>query len=272
MKIVCVGDCGIDHYLPSNDKLFGGISANFARHARRHFPQEDVVHLISAIGNDKHAAIVLSCLESSGIEQHIARLEGDTPVQFIEVQPDGEREFVRYDEGVLREFALQPANIALIAASDLLVAPVYLQIVGLFDQLMSIQTMGKISIDFADFLQLPDFGLLEKYIADIDIGFFGLSTSDREIIDALQILAKEHDKLFVITLGANGSILLRNGEPIECAAISVDEVVDTTGAGDAFAAGFLSHYCHGGSLDDSLAKGARVAAGVVQHFGGISAY
>jgi fructoselysine 6-kinase len=272
MKIVCVGDCGIDHYLPSNDKLVGGISANFARHARRHFPQKDDVHLVSAVGNDNHAASVLSCLESSGIEHHIARLEGDTPVQFIEVQPDGEREFVRYDEGVLREFVLQPANIALIAASDLLVAPVYLQIVGLFDQLMSIQTTGKVAIDFADFLQHPDFRLLDKHLDHIDIGFFGLSSSDREIIAALRIRAKEHDKIFVITLGANGSMLLRNGEPIECAAKSVGEVVDTTGAGDAFAAGFLSHYCHDGSLDDSLAKGARVAAGVVQHFGGITDY
>lgn len=267
MKIVCVGDCGVDHYLPANDRLFGGISANFARHARREFRAEDTVHLVSVVGDDDGGDIVMAALETSGIDCHVTRLTGNTPVQYIEVQPDGERRFVRYDEGVLRDFALQESDRNLIAGSDLLVAPVYLQIVGLFDELMSIQTAGKVAIDFADFLQHPDFGLLEKYVGRIDIGFFGLASSDNAMIERLQQLAKEYATIFVVTLGADGAIVLSDDAVVKCSAVPVNEVVDTTGAGDAFAAGFLSHYCHGGTLASSTRKGAGVAAGVIQYLG-----
>ena len=74
MKIVCVGDCGIDHYLPSNEISFGGISANFAHHARREFPATDVIQLISVTGNDDAAQIVTDGLAATGIECHITRL------------------------------------------------------------------------------------------------------------------------------------------------------------------------------------------------------
>jgi len=267
MNVVCVGDCGVDHYLPSNDKFFGGITANFARHARSEFPADDAVHIVSAVGNDDSATLVLSSLEDSGIECHISRLFGTTPVQFIEVQPDGERKFVRYDAGVLSDFRIGDEERRIIQQSDLLVAPVYLQIVGLFDELMSIRTSGVTSIDFADFLQHPDFELLERHIDAIDIGFFGLSPDDVAAIKRIEKLAKEQDKLFVITLGADGSRACCRDGHFECPADPVDKVVDTTGAGDAFAAGYLSRYCHGHGIRKSLEAGARLAAQVVQRHG-----
>ena len=269
MNIVCVGDCGVDHYLPSNDRLFGGITANFARHARKEFPADDVVQIISVVGDDDGADLVLASLDDSAIDCHISRLPGATPVQFIEVQPDGERKFVRYEEGVLRDFRIGDEEKRLIQKSDLLVAPVYLQIVGLFDELMSIETSGLTSIDFADFLQHPDFALLERHIDAIDIGFFGLTTDDVAAIRRIEELAKQHQKLFVVTLGANGSRAFHGHEQIRCPAVPVDKVVDTTGAGDAFAAGFLSRYCLGHDLDESLKSGATLASMIVQHPGAV---
>jgi len=47
----------------------------------------------------------------------------------------------------------------------------------------------------------------------------------------------------------------------------VREVVDTTGAGDLFAAGFLFGYTNGKSLEQSLKLGAIAAAEVIQHYG-----
>ena len=267
MNIVCIGDCGIDHYLPSNDRFFGGITANFARHARREFPAADVVHLISAVGDDDGARLVLGALEDSGIECHISQLPGSTPIQYIEVQPDGERKFVRYVAGVLRDFRLGDDDKRLIRRCDLLVAPVYLQIVGLFDELMSVRKSGLTSIDFADFLQHPDFDLLERHIDGIDIGFFGLATEDAATIKRIEKLARKSGKLLVITLGAGGSRAYHGAVRFDCPAVAVARVVDTTGAGDAFAAGFLSRYCHGQDIDESLASGARVAAMVVQRQG-----
>jgi fructoselysine 6-kinase len=270
MNIACVGDCGVDHYLPSGDVFFGGITANFARNAKQAFPAEDTVQIVSAVGDDEGAEFVISSLANSGIDCHISRLPGRTPVQYIDIQPDGERKFVRYEEGVLRDFHFGEADQQIIAHSDLMVAPVYLQIVGLFEELMSIPTKGQTAIDFADFLAQPDFDLLERHIENIDIGFFGLSSDDSTTIAHVENLAREHNKLFVVTLGAAGSRAFHGDARIDCAALPVPEVVDTTGAGDAFAAGFLSRYCHGQGIQDSLAAGAELASIVVQHQGAAS--
>lgn len=267
MNVVCVGDCGVDHYLPTNERLFGGITANFARHARREFRADDVIQLVSVVGDDAGAELVLKALNASGIECHVARLPGVTPVQYIEVQADGERNFVSYEEGVLRDFRIGISERQIIERSDLLVAPVYLQIVGLFDDLMSIATSGRVAIDFADFLQHPDFGLLDKYLPHIDIGFFGLGPGDLAAIERIGDFARQHNKLLVVTLGAAGSLALQGDSRFECDAVAVGKVVDTTGAGDAFAAGFLSSYCHGGSVPASMQRAARLSAEVIQRQG-----
>jgi sugar/nucleoside kinase (ribokinase family) len=269
MNIVCVGDCGIDHYLPCGDVFFGGITANFARNAKQAFPTEDAVQIVSAVGSDDGAELVTSSLADSGIDCHISRLSGKTPVQYIEIQSDGERKFVRYDEGVLRDFHFGVAEQQIIAHSDLMVAPVYLQIVGLFDELMSIPTKGQTAIDFADFLAHPDFDLLERHIEHIDIGFFGLSSDDNTTIAGIETLAREHGKLFVVTLGAAGSRAYHGDVRTDIAAVPVAEIVDTTGAGDAFAAGFLSRHCHGQGVKNSLAAGAELASLVIQQQGAV---
>ena len=267
MKVVCVGDCGVDRYLPSGDEYFGGITANFARHAKRQFHDDDRITIISAVGDDSGAELVLSSLRDSGIECRISRLVGATPVQFIEIKPDGEKNFVRYEEGVLRNFRFGDIDKKLIAGCDLLVAPVYLQIVGLFDELMAVSTTGITAIDFADFVQHPDFDLLERHIDSIDVGFFGLSVNDTGTIERVADMARQHRKLFVVTLGADGSRAYSGEGRVDCAAVAVDCVVDTTGAGDAYAAAFLGRYCHGSGIKDAMIAGAELAADVIQRPG-----
>jgi sugar/nucleoside kinase (ribokinase family) len=71
----------------------------------------------------------------------------------------------------------------------------------------------------------------------------------------------------VVTRGANGALATRAGERADVPAEPVREVVDTTGAGDLFAAGFLFGYAAGKSLDDSLKLGAICAAEIIQHYG-----
>ncbi|HTK58313.1 MAG TPA: adenosine kinase [Sphingomicrobium sp.] len=71
----------------------------------------------------------------------------------------------------------------------------------------------------------------------------------------------------VVTKGAEGAIAIENGERISIPAAPVGEVVDTTGAGDLFAAGFLAARCKGASLERCLWTGAIAAAEVIQHYG-----
>ena len=271
MEIACVGDCGVDIYQPSGETRVGGITANVARHARATFEPEDDIYVVSCVGDDRAAGLVLDAFVDSGINCHISRMPGKTPVQYIEIKPDGERHFVHYEPGVLAEFRFSEAQRNVIASADIVVAPVYLQIVGLFDAMMSIPTRGTVAIDFADFLEHPDFDLLHSHIDRIDIGFFGLTSDDTAAIREIARLAADHHKLFVVTLGADGSIVFSADTRFEGVALPVSQVVDTTGAGDAFATAFLAGYCRNGDIDAAIAKGSALAASVVEHLGSYGA-
>ena len=71
----------------------------------------------------------------------------------------------------------------------------------------------------------------------------------------------------IVTRGEHGALATRGDERADVPAEPVGEVVDTTGAGDLFAAGFLAGYTRGLSLERSLKLGAIAAAEVIQHYG-----
>jgi sugar/nucleoside kinase (ribokinase family) len=71
----------------------------------------------------------------------------------------------------------------------------------------------------------------------------------------------------VVTRSEQGALATRGGERAEVPAEPVKEVVDTTGAGDLFAAGFLVGEARGLGLERSLKLGAIAAAEVIQHYG-----
>ena len=70
-----------------------------------------------------------------------------------------------------------------------------------------------------------------------------------------------------ITKGADGAIGIEGEEHISIPAAPVSRVVDTTGAGDLFAAGFLAARCKKASLERCLWTGALAAGEVIQHYG-----
>jgi len=71
----------------------------------------------------------------------------------------------------------------------------------------------------------------------------------------------------VVTRSEKGAIAVRDGKTFSVAAEPVDHIVDTTGAGDLFAAGFLSGYVEQRSMEDCLTIGAVAAAEVISHYG-----
>ncbi len=270
MKVVCVGDCGVDHYLPANDKFAGGITSNFARQARHSFRDQDEIHVIAATGNDDDAArIAREGVLQPGIDCHFETLQGTTPVQYIQIEADGEKNFVRYEAGVLGDFLIQQNHADLIAAADLLVTPVFQQNRKMFDSVMAAASRGTVAVDFADFAKHPDFELLAMYLPRIDIAFFGLSADQQALIERIRGIASESHKLMIVTLGADGSVAFDNDQEYRTSVVPVAAVIDTTGAGDAFAAGFLGHYMHGSSVPDALEFGAECAAQTVQHRGAV---
>jgi sugar/nucleoside kinase (ribokinase family) len=71
----------------------------------------------------------------------------------------------------------------------------------------------------------------------------------------------------VITRGAHGAVAVEKDYLVEIPAAPVERIVDTTGAGDLFAAGFLAGHCRGRPLKACLETGAIAAAEIISHFG-----
>ncbi len=267
MNVVCVGDCGIDQYLATGEAHCGGISLNFAIAARRAFPAADVISVVSAVGDDSQGDRVLARLRAADVDVHVAVQRGRTALQPIAVTAEGDRVFRDYDAGVLASFVPDEAAKRLIAAADLVAVPMYRQIQALFQSVMRLPTKGIRAVDFADIGDDLRIDRVLPFIDRLDIAFFGISVNDTAFIDELKRIAVAKNKLFVITLGAGGSIAVTRSGVFTCEAVPVTRVVDTTGAGDAFAAAFLAVYCHDGSIDDALAAGAARAAEVITRLG-----
>jgi sugar/nucleoside kinase (ribokinase family) len=112
-------------------------------------------------------------------------------------------------------------------------------------------------------------GMIEAKTADI---LFGNEDEVRHLtgcseLDECVAMLSRHVTTVVITRGAQGAIAVGNGERAETAAAPVERIVDTTGAGDLFAAGFLAGRCRGRPLKDCLEIGSIAAAEIITHFG-----
>ncbi len=267
MHVVCVGDCGVDRYLPLEQDRAGGITLNFAVHARRLFAPEHRVTIVSALGDDTESNVVTAALDELLIEAYLAELPGRTSLQYIDLDPSGEKIFVRYEQGVLGDYRVGSPERAILEDADLLVAPHYEQIAGFFDSVMNTPSRGLRAVDFADIAQHPSTANVRHYSDRFDIAFLGLSRNEGPLIEEVAALASDTDKLIIVTLGADGSLALSRGGRHECSAARVGSVVDTTGAGDTFAAGFLSEYCESRDIAASLEKGAKEAAQTIQQIG-----
>jgi sugar/nucleoside kinase (ribokinase family) len=79
--------------------------------------------------------------------------------------------------------------------------------------------------------------------------------------------ARSECSLVAATVGAKGSIIVTPDERVDVAPVAVDRVLDTTGAGDLYAAGFLYGLTTGGSLQRCGELGSIAAAEVISHVG-----
>jgi sugar/nucleoside kinase (ribokinase family) len=114
------------------------------------------------------------------------------------------------------------------------------------------------------FLQLLDEGRVDILFAN-EAEVRAL-TGEAEL-DAAVAAAAAKVPLLIITRSEHGALAVEHGRRVEIPAEPVAKVVDTTGAGDLFAAGFLTGLAHGRPLEESLRMGAIAAAEVISHYG-----
>ena len=94
-----------------------------------------------------------------------------------------------------------------------------------------------------------------------------MSLYEVESIDEAVSAVRSDCSLAVITIGAEGCLVVTPDDVLHAPAQPVDQVLDTTGAGDLFAAGFLFGYTRRRSLAESAHFGAIAAAEVISHVG-----
>ena len=93
-----------------------------------------------------------------------------------------------------------------------------------------------------------------------------------ELIDATSFndvisFGKKINKTLVITRSDKGSVVINQNEAVECKSQKNLKIVDLTGAGDLFAAGFLHGYINKMTLQENLNKGTEMASRVIQKIG-----
>ena len=107
-----------------------------------------------------------------------------------------------------------------------------------------------------------------KHAAENDALFAELlSLYELDSFDAAVAALRDECEFAAITVGAEGCVIVTPDELVRVPAVEVDQVIDTTGAGDLFAAGFLHGWTRGHDLETCGRFGAVAAAEVITHVG-----
>ena len=115
-----------------------------------------------------------------------------------------------------------------------------------------------------DFISLINDGLIDIMFAnEVEISSLAQIEDFEEAVAAISAKVP----LLVVTRSEKGAIAVKDGKRHEVAAEPVEKLVDTTGAGDLFAAGFLAGLSEGREIDACLKMGAICAAEVISHYG-----
>ena len=91
-------------------------------------------------------------------------------------------------------------------------------------------------------------------------------TNKKILLESINQL-KKLKKLIVITRSDKGSLAINDGEIINCESIKVNQILDLTGAGDLFAAGFLKEYLDKSKIKKCLETGSIAASQIIQKIG-----
>lgn len=269
MRAAAIGDNCIDHYTQYTDGA-GRVFQNVK------YPTGNAVDtgvnlqklgvptaIISTTGNDENGAWMQQTLQAEGLDtSHLKVGEGATAITYMTLNGT-DRVHGDYIEGVLEHIVFDEADISFAAAHDLVHTALW---GNAQDALPAIKAQGnaKISFDYADRLEHP---LVESTLAYVDYGFYSYHKNRDAFIEAF--LKDKVDRgmtLAVATFGEQGSLAYDGKSFTSYGIVPAKQVVNTVGAGDSFIAGFLYGVLNEWPVQACLAKGAAVAASVVEVF------
>ena len=235
---------------------------------------------IGKISSDNFGEMYRKSLQDINVNFSYIEKDEDlsTGASIILITPDSERTMCTY-LGISSHLSANDINENKIIDHDLIFLEGYLWDKGIsekmFKHTISIAKKNKIKIAmslsdiFCVTRHKQDFYNLLKNDLDILIGNeneINELTNKKNLLDSVNQL-KELGKLIVITRSKNGSIAIKDNEIINCNSIKVNKILDLTGAGDLFAAGFLKEYLNNSDIKKCLETGSILASKIIQKIG-----
>lgn len=250
----------------------GGSTANTMRAMARLGVD---VGYIGKVGKDSTGRFFEAALENLDIEPYLFYGEQRSGRCLALVSPDGERTMVTF-LGAALEVAQEEITAGIFDGYDCLYVEGY-QVQNRDVILHTVKTAKEaglqVAIDLASYnvvLENKEFlhDLVRNYI---DIVFANEQeaeafTGESEPVNALEAISKMCD-LAVVKIGTRGAYIKNNGEVIHIGIMAAAKRVDTTGAGDFYAAGFLAGLCQGLTLRQCGTIGAITAGKVIEVVG-----
>jgi sugar/nucleoside kinase (ribokinase family) len=232
------------------------------------------------VANDKLGEVFAHDMRAIGARFENAPLVGGpaTAVSMINVTPDGQRTMCTF-LGASVAFSDEDVEVETVEAAKIVYLEGYL-----FDAEAARRAFAKaaalahgagrmIALTLSDgfVVERHRAGLMGFIESQVDLLFANetelcalFETTDFEA--ALAAL-RPHVKLAAVTCGAAGSVILSQGERLTVKAEPVEKVVDTTGAGDQYAAGFMFGLSRGRPLQQCGQLASLAAAEVISHYG-----
>ncbi len=247
---------------------------------------------VTRLGDDPYSEQIIQRMHDENIgTKMIERVAGRSPgLYIIRNTPDGEREFFYWRrEAPARELFSDPNESVRLYRQLQAFDAVYLSGItlaimsdvarlSLFDALAKLRSKGaKVIFDSnyrprlwnaAKEAQSAMLAMLEH--TDIAL----LTLDDEQLLwgdDSIKGCKKRYANLpeLVLKRGADDTVLIIDGKEQQVPVPKVDNVIDTTGAGDTFNAGYLAARLNGATAEESAINGTRCARVVIQHRGGV---
>jgi sugar/nucleoside kinase (ribokinase family) len=236
----------------------------------------DKVGFIGKVSDDEFGSKYEEGLNKEDVEYFYSKKKEELPTGtcLILVTPDSERTMCTF-LGTAGKINENDVNSNAIKKSEIILLEGYLWDEGepkkAFDK--AINNANKVAMSLSDqfcvdrhkphFLELVKNKLDITFANEQEITLLIEAKNFNEVIN----FAKQQNKLVVVTRGDKGAVVIRGEEVIESGILPNLKIVDLTGAGDLFAAGFLHGYINKLSLKESLEKGTEMSSRVIQQIG-----